>query len=149
MTTKAAFTEQEWDLVRSGPPAAGLMVITASHGGMMRETFEMAKAYADARQQHGDSELLDELVAAKPERDHTRYHSMEEMRDATAKRLGEAVAVLQGKATPEEVDDYRRFIVGLAGRVAQRHEEDGKQVSDAEQQAIDDITAALGTGAAP
>jgi hypothetical protein len=147
MTTKAAFTQEEWDLVRSGPPSAGLMVITASSGGMMRETFEMAKAYADARKQHGESELLDELVSTKPERDHTRYHSFEEMKEASLRRLGEAVATLEGKATPQEVDDYRRFVIGLAERVAKRHEEDGAQVSPAEQQAIDDIANAVGGGA--
>jgi hypothetical protein len=144
MTTKAAFTQEEWDLVRSGPPAAGLMVITASHGGMMRETFEMAKAYADARKQHGESELLDELVSTKPERDHTRYHSYEEMQEASLRRLGEAVALLEAKASPQEVDDYRRFVLTLSERVAKRHEEDGEQVSPAEQQAIDDIGTALG-----
>src|SRR5690349_22161988 len=118
MTTKAAFTEQEWDLIRSGPPAAGLMVITASGGGMMRETFEMAKVYADARKEHGESELLDELVATKPERDHTKYHPVEEMHEGSVRRLKDAVALLEDKATPQEVDDYRRLIRTLADRVA-------------------------------
>ena len=144
MTTKAAFTEQEWDLVRSGPPSAGLLVITASHGGMMRETFEMAKVYTDTRKEHGQSELLDELVSAKPERDHTKYHSFEELKTHTLQRLGEAVELVQSKATAEEADDYRRFIVTLTERVANRHEEDGAKVSPAEQQAIDAVRAALG-----
>ena len=33
----------------------------------------MSKAYVEARAQHGESELLDEIVAAKAETDHTRY----------------------------------------------------------------------------
>ena len=94
MTTKAAFTTDEWDLVRSGPPAAGMMVIAASHGGMIRETFEMAKVYADARGQHGDSELLDELVSAKPERDHTKAHSFEELKENSLRVLRESVELL-------------------------------------------------------
>jgi hypothetical protein len=148
MTTKAAFTEQEWDLVRAGPPAAGLMVITASRGGMMREMIEMAKVYADARRQHGESELLDELVAAKPERDHTRYHSVEELNEHSLKRLREAVELLQAKASPEEVEDYRRFILAVTDRVARRHKEDGVRVSAAEQRAMDEVRAALaGPGA--
>ena len=144
MTTKAAFTEQEWDLVRAGPPSAGMVVITADGGGMMRETFEMAKVYADARKEHGESELLDELVASKPERDRTKHRSFEELRDHTLQRLREAVAVLESKATPEEVDDYRRFILTLAERVAKRHKEEGVEVSLPEQKAIDEISAALG-----
>jgi hypothetical protein len=144
MTTKAAFTADEWDLVRSGPPAAGMMVIAASHGGMIRETFEMAKVYADARGQHGDSELLDELVSAKPERDHTKAHSFEELKENSLRVLRESVELLTAKATPEEVADYRAFILTLAERVAKRHEEEGVQISPAEQGAIDDVRAALG-----
>ena len=144
MTTSTAFTEQEWDLIRSGPPAAGLMVITAHGGGMMRETFEMAKVYGETRQEHGGSELLDELVSSKPERDHTRYHSRDELKEHSLQRLKEAVALLESKATPEEAEDYRRFIRTLAERVAKRHKEDGAEVSPAEQQAIDEIGAALG-----
>ena len=81
MTTKAAFSPDEWKVVLEGPPAAGLIVITAAHGGTFRETFAMSKAYAEARTEHGDSELLDEIVSAKPKVDHTRYHSPEELRN--------------------------------------------------------------------
>ena len=83
MTTKAAFSPDEWKVVLEGPPAAGLIVITAAHGGTFRETFAMSKAYAEARTEHGDSELLDEIVSAKPKVDHTRYHSR---RGAQARR---------------------------------------------------------------
>ena len=64
MTTKADFTEEEWDRVLSGPPMAGMIVATADHGGMMRETFAMAKAYGEARKQHGKSELLDAIAGS-------------------------------------------------------------------------------------
>ena len=71
-------------MVLEGPPSAGLIVITAAKGGMFRETWAMSKAYAEARRQHGASELLDAIVAAKPEMDHTRYHTPEELRRARA-----------------------------------------------------------------
>lgn len=143
MTSKAAFTEQEWDLIRAAPPAAGMLVITASHGGMMRETVEMAKVYAEARQQHGDSEFLDELVSSKPKSDHTKARSVEELKERTLEHVREAVATVSAKATPAEVEDYRRFILVLAERVAKRHTEDGAEISDAEQQAIDAVRTAL------
>ena len=66
MTGKADFTAEEWELVREGPPTAGMMALTAEHGGTFRETWALAKAYAEARQQHGENELLDALVAEKP-----------------------------------------------------------------------------------
>jgi len=144
MTTKADFTEREWDQVLSGPPAAGMVVAMADGGGMMRETMAMAKAYAEARQQHGKSELLDAIVAAKPERDHTRYHSYDELKSHSMELLRDAVATLEGKAGAEEVDDYRRFILTLSRRVAERHKEEGVQVSPPEQAAIDDIATAVG-----
>lgn len=143
MTGKADLQPQDWDAVLLGPPSAGMMVITASRGGTFRETFAIGKAYADARKQHGESELLDEIVAAKPEVDHTRYHSPEEVREAALQHLRDAVGVLERTATPAELDDYRRFVLGLAERVAEAHREDGATVSPPEQQAIDDITAAL------
>jgi hypothetical protein len=146
MTTSQDFTPEEWEQIVEGPPSAGLLVITAQRGGMWRETLSMAKAYGEARSQHGQSELLDELVSKKPKVDHTRYHSPEELREHTLAHLREAVAALQAKATPEELDQYKRFVVDLAQRVASAHREggDGDPVSPAEHEAIDAITQALG-----
>src|SRR3954454_1311256 len=146
MSTKTDFTEQEWDQVLSGPPAAGMMVVMAHGGGMMRETFAMAKAYGEARKEHGKSQLLDEIVAAKPERDHTRFHSYDELKHHGLQLLQEAVATLERSATAEEVDDYRRFVLTVARRVAERHEEHGTNISPSEQAALDDLAAALGDG---
>ena len=145
MTTKAAFSPEEWEAVLQAPSTAGLMVITASHGGTFRETIAMSKAYAEARAQHGESELLDEVVAAKPKVDHTRYHSPEELRDSGLKHLRDVAALLENKATSEEFDDYRRFVLAVADKVANAHREHGQSVSPAEEQAIQQISAALGT----
>ena len=145
MTTKAAFSPEEWKAVLEGPPAAGMIVITAARGGTFRETIAMSKAYAEARAEHGDSELLDEIVAAKPQTDHTRYHSAEELRDHGLRHLRDAVTLVDSKATAQEGDDYRRFVLTLAGKVAAAHKEAGQSVSPAEADAIQQITAALGT----
>jgi hypothetical protein len=147
MTAKAAFSPEEWNAVLEGPPSAGMIVVTAARGGMLRETIAMSKAYAEARAQHGASELLDEIVSAKPQIDHTRYHSFEELRDNGLENIRSAVTVLEGKATAEEVDDYRRFVVALANKVAAAHREGGQDVSPAEAEAVQQITAALGTTA--
>jgi hypothetical protein len=145
MTTKAAFSPEEWEAVLEGPSTAGMIVITASHGGTFRETIAMSKAYAEARAQHGESELLDEVVAAKPKVDHTRYHSPEELRDNGLGHLRDVAALLESKATSEEVEEYRRFVLGVADKVANAHREHGQSVSPAEEQAIQQISAALGT----
>jgi hypothetical protein len=148
MTTKAAFSPEEWKVVLEGPPEAGMIVVTAARGGMFRETVAMSKAYAEARAEHGDSELLDEIVAARPQMDHTRYHSAEELRDNGLRNLRHAVALVDSKATTQERDDYRRFVLTLAGKVAAAHNEGGQSVSPAETEAIQQITAAVGPDSA-
>ena len=80
-----------------------------------------------------------------PQADHTRYHSAAELRENGLKHLRDAVALLQSKATAGELDDYRHFVVALASKVAAAHKEDGQAVSPAEAEAIQEITAALGT----
>jgi hypothetical protein len=145
MTTKAAFSPEEWKVVLEGPPSAGMIVVTAARGGMIRESIAMSKAYVEARAQHGESELLDEVVAAKPQLDHTKYHSAEELRGTGLGHLRDAVALLETKATTGELDGYRRFVLTLASKVAAAHREEGQSVSSAEAEAIQEISAALGT----
>ena len=144
MTTKADFSPTEWETVLEGPPTAGLMVITASRGGMLRETVAMSKAYVEARAQHGESQLLDEIVAEKPRMEHGKFHSPEELRGQGLDQLRGAATVL-ARATAEERDDYRRFVLAVASKVAEAHREGGQGISPAEQQAIQDITTALET----
>jgi hypothetical protein len=144
MTNKADFTEQEWDLLREAPASAALITITAAHGGTFSETFATGKAYAEARQHHGESELLDAIVAARPERDHTHYHSPEELKQGGLQHLRDAADLLERKATAEELEDYRRFVLGLAERVAEAHREDGVAVSEPERQVLGEIALSLG-----
>jgi hypothetical protein len=148
VTTKADFTEEEWKAVLEAPPSAGMIVIASDRGGSIRESFSMAKAYTEARKEHGESELLDELVTAKPEMDHTRFHSPEELKEASLKHIRDAVELLKTKATPEELEEYKKFIVGLANRVAEARKEgfmglSGDRVSDDEKAAITEVEAAL------
>ena len=61
--------------------------------------------------------------------------------------MGTAVTLLEGKATAEEVDGYRRFVLAVANKVAEAHREGGQRVSPAEVEAIGQVAAALGTTA--
>jgi hypothetical protein len=149
MSGKADFSAEEWEVVLKGPPSAGMIVITAQRGGTFRETFSMAKAYAEARSRHGDSELLDEIASTKPEIDHTRYHSPEELKEHGLQHLREAVELLERKAAPQEVEEYRRFVLTLASRVAEARKEgplglSGERVSEAERAAVAEIAETLG-----
>jgi hypothetical protein len=145
MTGKADFTPEEWQTVLQGPPTAGMIVVTAQRGGTFRETLSIAKGYVEARQQHGASELLDEIVSARPELDHTRYRSPAELKEHGLQHLRDAVGLLERKETAEQLDAYKSFVLSLADKVAKAHREDGNAdaVSEAERAAIGEITAAL------
>jgi hypothetical protein len=144
MTGKADFTPEEWDAVLEGPTSAGMIVSTAERGGTFREAFAIAKSFAEARKEHGASALLDEIVSAKPEIDGTRAHSPEEVRQHGLERIREAISLVEQKANPDEVEDYRRFVLSLAERVAAAKSEGGQPQSDAEGAAIAQIAEALG-----
>ena len=149
MTGKSDFSTEEWDLVAQGPATAGLILVTAHRGGTFRETLALTRAYVEARRAHGQSELLDEIVSAKPQLDHTRYHSPEELREHGLQHLRDAVALLEQKATPEELDAYKRFVLDLAKEVASAHREEGDDaVSPSERTALDQIAEAVGTNPA-
>lgn len=143
MTAKAAFEPDQWKIIEEAPTSAAMLVIVSQRGGTFRETMAMGKEYAEARSQHGQSELLDELVSARPRVDHTRFHSPEELTEHVLGLVREAVGLVQGKAEAQELEDYRNFILHLSERVAGAHSEGGQAVSDAEQAAIDSIKGAL------
>jgi len=84
-------------------------------------------------------------VSAKPKVDRSGAHSPQELKDRGLGHLRDAMALLESKATAQECDDYRRFVLNLANKVAAAHREDGQDVSPAEAAAIQEITAALGT----
>jgi hypothetical protein len=152
MTKKADFNADEWSTIAEGPLLAGMRVITAARGGTIRESLAMGQTYARARQQHGESELLDDLVSAPPSVDPNRVGSAGDLASASSERLREALRLLEEKATPEEIDAYKRFVLAAAEAAANAHKEGGfmgvggKQVSDEEQVALDDIAATLERG---
>jgi hypothetical protein len=149
MTRKAEFNAEEWSSIVEGPVLAGMRVAMAARGGTIRESLAMGETYARARREHGQSDLLDDIVSAPPAMDPSRLPSRDDVGRVTAQRLREAVALLEGKASPEEVDAYKRFVMTLAEAAANAHREGGflgiggKRVSEDEQTALDEIAAVL------
>jgi hypothetical protein len=139
VTGKADLTPEEWETVVHGPTTAGLIVVTAQSGGTFREMFAITKLYAEVKRQPGSSELVDEIVAARPALDHTRYRSPDELREGGLRHLAEAIDVLERKASLHDLTAYRSFVLELAERVANAHREGGVAVSDAEQGALDAV----------
>ena len=146
MTGKTDFSEQEWETILEGPTSAGLIVSRAERGGTFRESFSMASAYAEARGSAGATALVDQIAQTKPKVERVRADSAEEFKEKYLAIIREAVALLEAKASAEELEDYRRFTLGLADRVAGAKEEGDQPVSEAERAAIDEVAAALGAG---
>ncbi|HEU4980310.1 MAG TPA: hypothetical protein VFT14_03770 [Solirubrobacterales bacterium] len=148
MTAKGDFSEEEWKQLLEAPPSAGLVVVASDRGGSIRETFSMAKAYAEAHKQPGQSQLLDEIVSAKPEVDRSRFKTQEELKQHCLQNVRDAIALLKQKATADEVEAYRQFVIALVNRVAEARKEgfmglSGERVSGDERAAIEEVTAAL------
>jgi hypothetical protein len=152
MTTKADFNAEEWATVTDGPLYAGMYLISADRGGTVRESIAMGRVYQTAREQHGDSELLDDLLKSPPSIDPDRIREAGgDVGSVTTDQLREAVRILEAKSTPADTDAYKRFVMTVAQAVAGAHKEGGflgiggKQISDAENHALDEISGALGT----
>jgi hypothetical protein len=152
MTTKADFNAEEWTTIGEGPLYAGMRVIAADRGGTLRESLALGRVYRETREREGASGLLDELVKSPPSIDPKQLQEAgANIGEAASARLREAVAILSSKATPDEVDAYKRFVMTVAQAVAGAHKEGGflgiggKQVSDAENQALDELSIALGS----
>jgi hypothetical protein len=154
MTTKAAFNAEEWSTLVEAPLLAAMRVVAASRGGTIRESLAVGQAYAKARKQHGESELLDELVASPPAMDPGRAASLGDLGRAADERLRAAASLLGEKATPDEAEAYKRFALSVARAAAQAHREGGflgvggQEVSDPEQAALDEIARILEVPAA-
>jgi hypothetical protein len=151
MTRKADFNAEEWSTVVEGPLYAGMRVISADRGGTLRESLALGRVYKEVREGHGESEFLDELVKSPPSIDPNRVREAGgNIAAVTSERLREAMGIVQAKTTPEETDAYKRFVMTVAQAVASAHKEGGflgiggKQISDAENQALDEISTALG-----
>jgi hypothetical protein len=144
MTTKSEFNGDEWERVTRAPALAGVMVALADRGGSFRESLALGKAYAAARSE-GGSELLEELVASPPS---LNPESVKQP-DQIPEQIREAVRTVEEKATPEEAEEYRQFLLRLADIVAHAHKEGGvlgiggKEVSPEEQAALDRLSNTL------
>ena len=136
-------------MILEGPPSAGMIVIDGRArrhvpGGRSR----WAKAYAEARQEHGRQRaLLDEIAAAQA-RDgpHAGPTQPEELKEHGLQRLARrGGGARAARRRRRRLDDYRRFVTSLAQRVAGAKTEGKDQpVSEAESAAIAEISQALG-----
>jgi hypothetical protein len=152
VTSKADFNAEDWSTVVDGPLYAGLRMIAADRGGTLRESMAMGRVYQDARAKQGTSALLDELIKSPPAIDPEQLKAAGgDIGSVATDHLRKAMAILEAQATSDETDAYKTFVMTVAQAVAEAHKEGGflgiggKRISEAEDQALDEISLALGS----
>jgi hypothetical protein len=147
MTTRAQFNADEWAVITTAPVLAGTLVIAADRGGSVRESLAMSQSYAAGRAAD-PGELLAAILATPPSLGSANApKTPDELQQVVPAELRRALRALERVATDDEVVAYKRFVYGLAEAVARAHKEGsflgigGKEISPAEQAALDHISA--------
>lgn len=162
MTGKADFTEEEWATVVRSPIVAGMAITLADPGGpieVVKETSAVLKfVTSEGEQQDGlVGEVAREIRALAQER--TNPVGDFKPRGALAGKqvvdeIARAGEIVAAKATPEEAEAFRAWILECAQRAADAAKEGGflgfhaERVSQGEKDMIAQLGSALGGASA-
>jgi hypothetical protein len=161
MSGKTDYSADEWKICLRAPLMAGLTVIAASPSGplgVLREMFAVGKLVSETRAQAGSNELLRALVSeigapdARGQMDASELRGLgtEQLRAHALDACRAFAALVDRKASPEEAEGVKRWLVGIAQRTAEAAKEGGflgfggTQVSRTEADAIQEVARALG-----
>jgi hypothetical protein len=164
MTSKADYTEAEWTRLKRAPFLAGMAISLADPGGpieAVKETAATLKAVVAAADGRDHGELVQAIardVRDDASRRKTPMAGFKPASGATAgveilDELREIDQIAAGKATAEEVESLRRWIVAVAQDAANAAKEGGfmgfhaVRVSEGEERMLAQLRQALGTRA--
>jgi hypothetical protein len=157
--SKEKFTPEEWRSLLKAPMLVSYAVAGAAPSdekGYIQEMSAVADGIIEGGQATAKDSLLGEVVAnlvANAEDEHrgqTEKISVSEVKERALVNCREVAALLQSKVSAEEADEYKRWLVAVARRVAAAAKEGGffgfggAQVSQSEVATINDIASALG-----
>jgi hypothetical protein len=158
MASKSDFTPEEWKTIVAAAPMVGLAVTCASPNGpwgVMKEMLSMGMAMAEMLHKGASNPLIAELTADLKARQ-TKTEPPQGMKDPEqCKQAGldhvRAVnEIINRKVKGEEGDEFKRWLLAVAHRVAEAANEGGifgfggERVSDAEKNVLRQIAFALG-----
>ena len=160
MTTKADFTEDEWTRLKRAPFIAGLAISLADPGGpieAIKETAATLKTVTGAAGSGDGGELVGALAQEVTAEARERKNPLADFRPKGAMAGQEILEELRGvngivtaKATAEEADAYRGWLLAAAKEAADAAKEGGflgfhaQRVSEGEQRMLDSLREALG-----
>jgi broad specificity phosphatase PhoE len=155
MTSKADFAGEEWARVKRAPFVAGLAISLADPGGPIEAAKESMATLRTVRDGAGSGrgELID-AIAREVAGVRTNPLSGFKPRGATAgadilDELREVNRIVSEKATPEEAEAYREWLLSAAQEAADAAKEGGfmgfkaQRVSEGEQNMLERLRGAL------
>src|SRR5262245_38500567 len=142
MARRQDFEPAEWQLLSEAATYAGLIVVLAQRGGSLWELLSIADAFADVRANAGQSQLLDDICAERPAIGRESFRSTPELRRHGLERIRAAVELVQRRADPADVEAFSSFLRHVAQAAAQAYPATDQPVSEAEADAIADVSAA-------
>ena len=162
MTSKVSFTEDEWDRVLRAPLVAGMAITIADPGGPIEVSKEMMATLRAATVPPSQEELLAAValdIQAMVQQKENPARNFKPTSAATAgteilDELRAVDAIVAEKATPEETQAFRGWLVMAAQAAADAAKEGGfmgfgaVQVSEGEQAMLDQLRSTLGRGLA-
>jgi hypothetical protein len=156
MSTKADFSIDEWDLLRSSPLMASLLVVAASPSGpvgLVQESTAAGKMILQAAATAQTpllkalaEDLSQRISIPKPPPGATP----EQIQAAAAEILKRTSELLTQKATPEETTEFKQWLAKVAQATAEATKEGGflgfggTLISDQEQAALSTVNSTLG-----
>jgi hypothetical protein len=159
MATKADFTEEEWTRLKRGPFIAGLAISLADPGGpieAIKETAATLKTVTGAADAGARDELVAALASEVSEEARQRKNPLAGFKPKGAlagqeilDELRAANAIVADKATPEEAEAYRAWLLAAAKEAADAAKEGGflgfraERVSEGEQRMLDQLASVL------
>lgn len=159
MTTKTDFTEQQWQQVLQAPLLTGTYIITAdiSITAMPKETSALFKAMTTAPVPASVQALVASMVETLKEMGENKEKldvpPSDKGADVAAEilnSLNDSLAVLDGKASPEEQAGFRSWLMELAQATAEAGREGGilgigsVRVSEQEKAALAELRRTFG-----
>jgi hypothetical protein len=159
MTTKGAFSEDEWTRLKRGPFIAGLAISLADPGGpieAIKETAATLKTVTGAADSGTRGEFVAVLAGEVSEEARHRKNPLAGFKPKGAMAGQEILdelravnGIVSAKATFEEAETYRAWLLAAAKEAAAAAKEGGflgfqaERVSEGEQRMLDQLESVL------
>ena len=154
MTSKQDFTDEEWTRIRRAPLVAGVAISLADPGGPIEVAKESVASLRSATLPPSQEELLAAVALDVQALARQRQNPIGDFRPRSGQQVLEelrgANELVTAKATPQEAEAFRAWLVAAAQAAADAAKEGGflgfgaEQVSAGEQRMLDQVRAALG-----